>query len=258
MKRAIAILALLLSSGCGEDGAPDALPDASAADGGCTPRTSPAFTPSWRPPRSVPHACTNAQIETALALCHGASPNATECTAFNRDVANAACRACLYTTEDEGSYGALIILKNRFLRANVGGCLALADGNVSATGCGAHWQALEACSDAACMAPCADSTAFQACVRLTRGDMCMPYNDQSSCGDRTTYSPCLDNATFEEFFRAMGKIFCGDGFPGHGDAGTGIGDAAAVPQFAPLSVPSAIERPWGDSELPASGPTVER
>jgi hypothetical protein len=192
-------------------------------------------------------------------LCHGTSSRAAECAAWNRDPASAACRACLYTTEDESAYGALVILKNRFLRVNVAGCLALGDGNLSATGCGARWQAFQACGDEACMASCADPAAFQECVRLTGGGICRAYNDQSTCGDSAMYAPCLEHATFEDFFRSMAKVFCSDGFPGRGDAGTGVGDAGAAAFWSSRPVPELIEgRPWIDRETAAGGDHIER
>ena len=115
MKRLdLALVVLLASSGCGENSDPPEGSDASTADGGCAPRLTAQFEPTWRAPRSVPRACTDAQIETSLMLCNGVSANAGPCNAWNRDPSNAACRTCLLTTEDEPSYGAIVVLKNRF------------------------------------------------------------------------------------------------------------------------------------------------
>jgi len=259
MKRLVlAAVVLLASSGCGENSEPSEGSDASTADGGCAPRLAVQFAPTWRAPRAVPHACTDAQIETSLTLCYGSSTNAGQCNAWNRDPSNAACRACLFTTEDETSYGAIVVLKNRLRRANVAGCLALADGNLGSTGCGAHLQAFQTCSDVACMATCATPGDFQSCSQQASGGICSSYNDQTSCGDSAIYATCFEPATFEDFFRTLGKVFCGDGFTGRGDGGTGA-DAGALPFRGNVSLPQSSERAWADHQSTASGgPIVGR
>jgi hypothetical protein len=259
MKRLVlALVVLLASSGCGENSEPSEGSDASTADGGCAPRLAVQFAPTWRAPRAVPHACTDAQIETSLTLCDGASTNAGKCNAWNRDPSNAACRACLFTTEDEASYGAIVVLKNRLRRANVAGCLALADGNLNSTGCGVHLQALDACRDTACLAPCADPADFLACGRQAAVGICSSYGDPTSCANSAIYSPCFEPVTYEDFFRTLGKIFCGDGFPDRGDGGTGA-DAGALPFRGNVSLPQSSERAWADHQSAASGgPIVGR
>jgi hypothetical protein len=228
----LGVFSMLVGLACGaDDGALPSPVDGGALDAGCDPRLPNPWGPTWHPPRTMLKACTDAQIETELMVCESeATYSATQCAAFNRDPGNAACRRCLYTTEDESAYGPFIYLKNRLLRINVPGCLALADGQTGPSGCGAQLQAFQACGDAACMTACAAFDAFDQCVVRAEDGLCAPYRLDSACGVRTTYAPCLDHATFAEFYGTVAKLFCGAGFPGTGspDAGSDAGPDAGV------------------------------
>jgi hypothetical protein len=226
---ALATVMLLALSACGaDDSAPPGPADGGAPDASCDPRLPNPWVPSWRPPKVMLQACTDAQIETEYRVCESESTySATECAAFNRAAANAECRRCLYTTEDETAYGPLIYLRNRTLRINVPGCLALADGQVGATGCGAQMQAFQACGDAACMTTCAPFDAFTECVGRAEDGICSPYRLDSACGVRSTYAPCLDYTTFAEYYNGVAKLFCGAGFPDGGSPDAGANDAGA-------------------------------
>jgi hypothetical protein len=248
MKATIALgLGLSLMSGCGQDDGAPGLVDA-ASDGGCRPQTATSFSPTWKPPQAMPNDCSDAQIDDEFTRCESASATVAECTAFNRDPANARCRACLYSTEDERTYGPLVYLKNRVLSVNVAGCLALADGNLGAAGCGARLQAFESCKDAACIRSCAAFDDYQRCTTEAGNTVCLSYVDDAACRDPATYAFCLDNATFEAFYRSLAKVFCGSGFPGSGipDGGRGMDggvDAGAVSSWF-RRIESGALRTW--------------
>jgi hypothetical protein len=256
--------ALLALAACGGDDSAAPIPiDGAAPDGGCAPQLPTRWAPAWKPPRATPHACTDAQIETEFVLCESdSSISATECAAFNRAPANAACRRCLYATEDESSYGPLVYMANRVLRINVAGCLALADGNVSASGCGAQMQAFDTCGDAACMKACAAFDAFTQCAVQAGDTICSSYRSDSACGDRAIYAACLDYKAFSEYYRGVAKLFCAGGFPGGGvpDAGPlDAGNADASPEGGGDSIGRPIDR--GAREKPAragAGEGIER
>ncbi len=218
-----AFLALWALPSCGDDGTPGPS-DAAVSDGGCAPQSASGYSPVWKAPQAMANVCTDFQIEEEYRLCESASGSAAECRVFNRDPANARCRSCLYSTDDESTHGPLIYLRNRVLTVNVPGCLALADGNLGPTGCGAQVQAHEACKDAVCMDRCVAYADYAGCVSEAANTVCRSYLDDSACGEPAIYAPCLDHASFEDFFRSLAKLFCGAGFPGSGsDAGRDAG-----------------------------------
>jgi len=260
----IAVLLAVTVLSCGDEDASTPA-DAGASDGGCAPQSAASFSPEWKPPQATLHTCSDAQIDEEFTHCESASGSVTRCRAFNRDPANAPCRKCLYSTGDESTYGPLIYLRNRVLSVNVPGCLALADGQLGGTGCGAQLQAYESCRDAVCIQTCATYDAYVRCVNQAGNTVCQSYLDDSACGDAATYAPCLDHATFEDFYRSLAKIFCGSGFPEGGgpdggrpgDGGVDGGDADVVSRSMriPSPVVQGLERDavrshvkWGTGE----------
>jgi hypothetical protein len=237
MTRIVVMLALWVLSSCGDDGTPGPS-DAAVSDGGCAPQSAASFSPVWKPPQAMLNACTDAQIDEEYRLCESASGSVTECRAFNRDPANAPCRTCLYSTDDESTQGPFVYLKNRVLTVNVPGCLALADGHRGPNGCGAQVQAYEACKDAVCIDTCVAYADYARCVSEAGNTVCQPYLDDSACGEPATYAPCVDHDSFEDFFRSLAKVFCGAGFPGRAmpDGGrddAGRASAALAPKLPP-------------------------
>jgi len=237
---------VVVFAACGGDdsGAPGPT-DAGAPGASCEPRLPSPWAPRWRPPRAVLNACTDAQIETEFMLCGSQSTYSAACAAFERDASNAACLRCLYTTEDEEAYGPLIYLRNRVVRVNVEGCIALADGQLGASGCGAQLHGLIACSDAACMTNCAAYDDFNQCAKRAKDGVCSPYRLSSACDDVDIYAACVDFGNFDEAYLLVTKLFCGAGFPGGGDAG--IGDAGPDDAARPIG--------WQGRSLGAPPPT---
>jgi hypothetical protein len=247
MKTVIVWIASLVAvTACGQDDGAPGPADGGVVDGGCRPQSAATFSPVWKPPQTSPNACTEAQIDEAYRRCESASSMTAECTAFSRDPANAECRNCIYSTEDESALGPLVYLRNRVLVANLAGCLALADGNLGPNGCGAHMQAFESCKDAACIKSCTTFDAYQACVSEAGKSVCAPFADDSACKDASTYAACLDSATFEAFYRTLAKVFCGAGFPGgtrpDGGAGEDGGPSADSAMVASPPEKSMFQR----------------
>jgi hypothetical protein len=218
----VAALALLAVA-CGQDEPePATTVDAATPDAGCAPKSATGWKPTWRPPEVRLNSCTEGQIDRQFTLCEGAGGTAEECASFNRDPANAACRSCLYSTEDETTYGPIVYLRNRSEVVNVSGCIAIVDGNLSATGCGAQWQAYESCAENACIESCVAFEDFQRCTTQARSTVCRAYDNVSACAEPSTYDVCLGPATFEGLFRATARLFCGTG---RSDGGTDVADA---------------------------------
>ncbi len=175
----------------------------------CAPQNMSAWKPTWRPPELPLAACTNAQLASAFLACESSTSTTAECFAWNRDPANAACLQCLYSTEDEPTYGPVIYLKNRARIANIPGCVALLEGDRSAAGCGAELQAYYSCTDAACVAHCTVFEELQRCERNAGPSVCASYGPGNVCGDPSMYAQCLEHDSFEDYYVAFARMFCG-------------------------------------------------
>jgi hypothetical protein len=244
-----AALAFLVLSGCGEEDQRATPPaDAAIFDGGsCRPQSAAGFSPTWKPPQAMLNACSDQQITQQFRVCHGASADSAQCATFNRDPTNLRCRSCLYSTEDESAYGPMVILKNRVVTANVAGCLALVDGNFGDAGCGAGLQAFETCKAAVCIPACTTYEAYEQCSRAPAAAECARFEDDSACTGPSTYDVCLNPTTFEEYFSALGRLFCGPGLPAKPDAGSGDVDGGRPRRAMPEQTVSDQEYSSGPS-----------
>src|SRR6266536_581408 len=124
------------------------------------------FVVSWRRSLRVPAAslglvpcllaivaaCSDLQIASYADRCIGDSPGSDldACRAIERDPANTACLKCLFSTVQDETYGPIVIGWDKRWYANVGGCMALIDGDATENGCGAKHNALQTCRNAAC------------------------------------------------------------------------------------------------------------
>jgi hypothetical protein len=220
----------------GTDSAP---PDAAS---GCAPADISTFKPTWVPPNDPqPTACSDKQINDYFANCYDATTsNNTACSNWLK--ANAACNKCMITADTAAKYAALISSEG-VTTANIGGCIALKDGDKSDTGCGAKYLAAFECGRAACADNCpipsGDNAAFkayQACLTTAAKGVCKTYEaakcKSADAGDAIDY--CLNTPTgFEDFFKSIGAVFCG-GYPAGTDAGT---DAASDASDASADAP---------------------
>ena len=181
-------------------------PPADAADVGvstCAPAPVTAFVPEWIPPIAAqPQACSQTQLNDYYAKCYDSTTsNNTDCGAWLKPPANVACGKCMVTADTATKYAALIS-SDGVTTANIGGCIALLDGDVSATGCGAKYLAAFQCGRAACADACpipnGDNAAFKAytaCTAAAKKTVCKTY-EAATCksGDAgDAIDRCLNN-----------------------------------------------------------------
>jgi hypothetical protein len=203
-------LLVLAMAKCGGDDAPPSV----VGDGGldaaarCIPRLPAGFTPQWKPPRApTPGACSEDQIQREYAACEGPMSTASTCPAFRNDPANTACIACLFSSEADPSYGAIIRVGGSW-KTNTAGCIALVDGDTTASGCGARVQAASACYDAACEG-CEPFTSYVQCREQAPSTVCRPHYLDAVCVLRPLYSTCTAYAVNQDYFMASARLFCG-------------------------------------------------
>jgi hypothetical protein len=138
---------------------------------------------------------------------------------FEGDPANSACIKCVVSPAGSTSYGAMYYLADGTAQPNTSGCVALIDGDTSATGCAAAYQALATCQDLAC-ASCPNAATvgyaqYYACFNKSANSACRPGAQSALCARTAKYAGCFF-FDFQATFRGLAQIFCAAG-----DAGTG-------------------------------------
>lgn len=219
-----------------EDASPDVvvhdagtiIDDSSAAV--CAPTLPADYASSYVPPVTTNTACTSAQVQGFYDACFDTAATSTGCSTFYNDAANKDCVACMYTQQGSAAYGAVISLTNGTAEANIGGCIALVDGDNSATGCGAKYQAGQFCQIDACGGCVVDQsdnttfTAFTKCESNASDTICAGYVADGGCETDSKYAACNKATTFEGYMLAIGNLMCASG--NVSDAGADAGDAS--------------------------------
>jgi hypothetical protein len=197
--------------------------DASQASQGlsCSPQPVDGGIPAFAPPNQPQAVCTPAQIEAYYNACWAPGSSNATCDPFNGDPANSPCIKCMYVGENAKFYGAVIAYGSGD-QTNVGGCIALVDGDASPSGCGAAYQTYVLCGNQACEL-CPAGTAYDNCQ--TKADffgVCQPYAQTAQCAQASQYNGCFFT-DFESYFRGIGQMFCAaaSSDAGIGDAGDG-------------------------------------
>jgi hypothetical protein len=252
----VPFVAMLCVSACSSDdsGNPDAsdssildvkadkkvVPDTGPIESGpsCSPTDVNAADLTWTPPRPInPTACSDAQITGYFNACLNGGSN---CSTFQNAAANKACVTCINSNITDTAYGPLISVPNNVVYANIGGCIALVQGDVTSTGCGAKaWEASE-CEDKACSDNCVGAAFadYQKCTNAAAQGTCANEEkavcDLSDAGNVT--DTCnLNASTFQDLYTSITAVFCG-GYPadaGVTDGGSSDGGSADASTDAP-------------------------
>jgi hypothetical protein len=118
----------------------------------CPPAPVTSFAPVWKPPvASKSGACTSGQISSYFDACLSPSSNPAGCSTYTQ--ANTTCVSCLESDETAAQYGPVIWHSNRlYYTTNIAGCIADMQADGGADGCGAAYQGVVECKQAACSA----------------------------------------------------------------------------------------------------------
>jgi hypothetical protein len=151
------------------------------------------------PPHERPTACSVASLDSLR-------PLVPSCTSSHDAYANRCRRSPLASS----TYGPFLVWHSGdSLEANVGGCMALVDGDLSATGCGATYAAWQDCYVAACDT-CPGGT-FTSCANQAQIGVCGAYQAAAmSCYNQSKYGACKPTS-FETYFTSYGALFCAVG-----------------------------------------------
>jgi hypothetical protein len=197
------------------DAAPKACP---AIDASCAPLPRSGFMPVYVPPRATLSVCTTAQIATYTNNCFSGG-DASTCSAFEDDSANASCIGCLIgpASTTETVWGPILVASD-LLELDIGGCIALTD--PCQTACGAALEAQLECEQFACQSVCpvtdmASEVAYETCINDSLACTCYPESKAyETCQANLVGSPaakCFPIASFAQGATTLAQIFCGGG-----------------------------------------------
>jgi hypothetical protein len=193
------------------------------SDGPCSPAALPAsFTPTWKgPASSAAGACSDSQIQGFYDACLASGVTPATCSTFTSS--NATCAACLQSDDTDSKYGPVIWHASRaYFTINVAGCVADEQNDLSASGCGAAYQAAIQCEETACTQcydPSTGDFARYAKCESQATTECTKYQSaiETACGGAlkdagSPASACVPHsgATGEDAYLLVAPVFCGE------------------------------------------------
>jgi hypothetical protein len=197
--------------------------DGATGDAGpCDPVAASATPPPWTPPKPFASgACAAADFDAFFDACLATPIDPAKCTAYK--TTNAACATCLESEETDANLGPVIWHSSHaYFTLNLAGCIADAEKNVSATSCGAAYQAAIGCKQNACEACFTKGSSFaqfSACESAAGKTVCSDSNAalRTSCADAlhdagSPATACLPPATTttRNAYKQIAPLFCGN------------------------------------------------
>jgi hypothetical protein len=191
-------------------------------DDTCHPEPLADWKPTWAPPTlPMPGACTQQQVERQFAVCASSRNDTTACNLFNNAPENVGCVGCMLSAPFAERHGPIVVGTSRGgSLVNTPGCIALVDGDSSATSCGAKKQAYVDCELAACSKVCPGSyrnSRFYRCADEASRSICGQFLEAAKCAESPRYSRCA-YPSFGQFYLGIGKLWCTTGFQGGAQA----------------------------------------
>jgi hypothetical protein len=167
-----------------------------------------SFIPQYVPPKPF-HAnvCTSADISQIYTDCFVGSACANDQTLLP------ACYSCIFSSQTDAEWGAVLQFGFGENEVNIGGCIANAVGG--SMSCGESNEAQEQCEVAHCSS-CEDfiTPDYESCMAYVDLTVCASYADAAnSCNAAIATSSqayeCLSPTTFQQYFTQMATLFCG-------------------------------------------------
>lgn len=203
-----------------DDGAVDASADDAGSALACPPGSVAAFTPTWKPPKPLHSgACSLADAELTVDCAFDPNAKQSTCDALFADAGSSACTLCVLTDDFDTSYGP-IVMHGAYAALNLGGCIAQASGDTTASSCGAKVQAIAECQQFACTACPDPSTSAKAmsdylkCQSSALTTACGAFAKAGSCADPLiapggSAEICASGKnTFLDRARVLARLFC--------------------------------------------------
>ncbi len=197
----------------------DTGPGSDSAASTCAYAAPTSFTPTWKPPTAHKNACNQATIDNFLKFCLGVQTDqGAACNSLLGTANGKACAACIDTPSTAANLGPLISHAEGYVSINTAGCVALAQNDLTAGGCGAKILAEAQCDAAACTSCKVNDdpqslTDLGGCEAEANTKACQQYFDGASCGRAleeagTVGKECFAGQSFEDAYNAIVPIFC--------------------------------------------------
>lgn len=186
----------------------------SAATTACVPgKVQPSMPAAVSAPIATAQgACSQSALDDLFGACF---QRGGDCETWK--AANRACSQCVFTPEGARQQGPFIARKNAPPKANQRGCL-----DRLAPGCGEAFEALDACTHAACgddnpgckgATPSQRAACRQAAMRTSCANLAQSFTDKCGVGGlvdkRLCFPPSSDETAMREFITRLARRACG-------------------------------------------------
>ena len=172
----------------------------------CAPLSVASYVPApMTPPNTPAAACTAQDIGDFYDACIGSDITSGACATYQ--AAHAACASCLV------SAGGPVVVGGGHTKVNIAGCVALVQGDSSATSCAQKVSDELGCEALACDAVCPVSAdggtlAYEQCLQQIAATDCRSYLDAECGAVDAGITACMSPTTKPEIV-TLASMFCG-------------------------------------------------
>ena len=191
-------------------GAPPVTPIEAAPP--CAPVSVAGYQPTaLTPPHAPANACTSSELAGFYDACVAQDTTSAACAAFQSS--DAACSQCLLSQQTDATWGPVVAGLGK-TKIDVPGCIALVQGDASATSCAQRASDALGCEAWACDGVCpvtadAGETSYEACLQEAAIGDCHGYVVAQCDTADAGLGVCDPRPLDAQSFAALAAVFCG-------------------------------------------------
>ncbi len=162
------------------------------------------------PPNPAASACTSNELGDFFDACITSGLASGACSAFEASAGS--CTTCLVSKASDAMWGPVVVSADH-VKLNVAGCVAVAQGDGTASSCAQKISDEQGCEAFACDAVCpvtsnGGAAAYVTCVQQAAATDCRPYLDAECDWDDAGVTMC-EGKPSKSSFVALAAVFCG-------------------------------------------------